>query len=282
VFDGHPYARQEPTLDSIERLDRAAVVAFRDRCLAPNKATLVLAGDFPANAVDLLQKHFGDWQAIQPPTPPPADFPAPRREIVLIDRAGSVQADIRVARVSVTRTHPDYFPLLVGNTVLGGGASSRLFMNVREEKGYAYDARSVVQPMRDGGMFTALTQVRNEVLKDALGLVLEEMHRIGKEPVGADELATVKNYLSGTFVLRLETLEGLAAQISATRMLGLPLDYLEQYTARVRAVSPEQIRAAAAKYMDPDPASIVVVGDAEALAPQLESFGGIRIEKAPE
>jgi zinc protease len=243
---------------------------------------LVLAGDFPANAVDLLQKHFGDWQAIQPPTPPPPNFPASRREIVLIDRAGSVQADIRVARVSVTRTHPDYFPLLVGNTVLGGGASSRLFMNVREEKGYAYDARSVVQPMRDGGMFTALTQVRNEVLKDALGLVLEEMHRIGKEPVGADELATVKNYLSGTFVLRLETLEGLAAQISATRMLGLPLDYLEQYTARVRAVSPEQIRAAAAKYMDPDPASIVVVGDAEALAPQLESFGGIRIEKAPE
>ncbi|HWR51830.1 MAG TPA: pitrilysin family protein, partial [Bryobacteraceae bacterium] len=279
---GHPYARQEPTLDSIDRLDRAAVIAFRNHCLAPNKATLVLAGDFPAKAMDLLQKHFGDWQAIEPPTPPAADFPAPRREIVLIDRAGSVQADIRIARLCVTRTDPDYFPLLVGNTVLGGAASSRLFMNVREEKGYAYDARSVVQPMRDGGMFTALTQVRNEVLKDALSLVLEEMHRIGNEPISAGELATVKNYLSGTFVLRLETLESLAAQISATKMLGLPVSYLEQYTARVRAVDPEEILAAAARYMNPDPAAIVVVGDAEALAPQLEHFGKIRIEKAPE
>jgi zinc protease len=202
--------------------------------------------------------------------------------VTLLNRAGSVQADVRIARTAITRTDPDYFPLLVGNTVLGGGASSRLFMNVREEKGYAYDARSVVHAMRDGGLFAASTQVRNEVLQAAVETVIGELRRMGEEPVAAGDLATAQNYLSGTFVMRLETQDSLAAQIAGTKLMGLPLAYLEQYTANVRAVDAERIRDAAARHFRPDDAAIVVVGDAQPLAPQLADFGGVVVQEAAE
>lgn len=281
IFGPHPYARQEPTLESIDRLDRAALSEFRTRRLAPNNAVLVLLGDLPANAAALVERWFGDWQSKDVPSPPPAAFPVPERSVVLVDRPGSVQADIRIGRIAITRIDPDYFPLLVGNTILGGGASSRLFTNVREAKGYAYDARSILHPMRDGGMFAAVTQVRNEVLKDSIDTVIDEMRRMGSEPVSDDELETAKNYLSGTFVIRLETQESLAAQIFGTRLLGLPLEYLEDYTRRVRAAGADEISAAASRYVDAATSAIVVVGDAQALAPQLEGFGEVTMERQP-
>jgi zinc protease len=282
VFGSHAYARQEPTLASLDRLTRDALEMFALRHLAPNNAVLVMLGDLPANARSLIESHFGDWAPKTVPEPPLASFPHPQRSVALLNRAGSVQADVRIARTAVTRTNPDYFPLLVGNTILGGGASSRLFMNVREEKGYAYDARSMVHAMRDGGLFAASTQVRNEVLQAAIEIVIDELRRMGGEPVAADELATAKNYLSGTFVMRLETQESLAAQIAGTKLMGLPLEYLEQYTSNVRAVDAGRIRDAAARYFRPDDAAIVVVGDAEALAPQLAPFGGVVVEDAAE
>lgn len=193
-----------------------------------------------------------------------------------------MQADIRAGRLAVTRVDPDYFPLLVANTILGGGASSRIFANIREKQGFAYDARSALMPLKDSGSFCVVTQVRNEVLQPAIDAVLGEMRRIAKQEVDAEELATAKNYLSGVFVMRIETQDGLAGQLAAVKLLGLPVDYLEQYTARVRAVEPAQVRAAAARYIDPDPASIVVVADASAAANQLEPFGDVTVVKAEE
>lgn len=274
LFHPHPYARHEPTFDSIDRFDRAAFLGFRDLYLVPNNAVLVLLGSLPPRqeTLALLERHFGDWPRqplpeFDPPCPPP-----PRRSIELVDRPGSVQADIRIGRLAVTRADPDYFPLLVGNTILGGAASSRLFTNVREKQGYAYDVRSILQALQQAGVFAAVTQVRNEVLAPAIQALLAEMRRLTDEQVSAEELATAKNYLSGTFVMRLETQDGLAGQLLATRLLGLPLEYLENYTARVRAVAPEEIRAAAARHVRPDDASIVVVGDSSAIARQLEAL----------
>jgi zinc protease len=125
-----------------------------------------------------------------------------------------------------------------------------------------------------------VTQVRNEVLAEAIQALLDEMHQIGAQPVSEEELDTARNYLSGVFAIRLETQDGLAGQIAAVKLLGLPLDYLEQYTRRVRAVSQEGILAAAAGYMDPQPASIVVVGDASQILAPLQSFGKVQVEQA--
>jgi zinc protease len=191
-----------------------------------------------------------------------------------------VQADIRVGRLAVTRAHPDYFPLLVANGVLGGSASSRLFMNIREKKGYAYDAHSALVPLKDSGVASVVTQVRNEVLAEALAGVLAEMRRLGRRGAAAREVVTAKNYLNGVFVIRLETQDGLASQLAGVRLMGLPLSYLERYGPRVRAVEPDRLQAAAAKYFDPEAASIVVVGDADQLAAPLAAFGEVAVEAA--
>jgi zinc protease len=282
IFSPHPYSRQDPTLESIDGLDRAALIAFRDRHLVPANAALVLLGALPdrKEALGLIQARFGDWTRKEAPAPPAAEFPAPAKTITLVDRAGSVQADLRIGRIAVTRGDPDYFPLLVANTILGGGASSRIFANVREKMGYAYDAHSAAMPLKDSGSFAVVTQVRNEVIVPAIQALLAEMKEIAAKDVSADELTTAKNYLCGVFVIRLETQDGLASQLAGVKLLGLPLDYLEKYTARVRAVGPAQIRAAAAKYIAPEAASLVVVGDASKLAKQLETFGKVSIVEA--
>lgn len=282
LFTPHPYAKQDPTPESIARIARESLAKFRDERLVPNNAILVLLGALPdqKQVMEQIAAQFGNWQnKVVAPAPKP-EFPSAKRTIVLVDRPGSVQADIRIGRLAITRTDPDYFPLLVGNTILGGGTSSRIFMNIREKKGFAYDARSSAAAMKDAGDFSVITQVRNEVIEPAILAALDEMKQISTKPVSDDELATAKNYLSGTFVMRLETQDGLASQLAATRLMGLPVDYLEKYTPRVRAVTAEQIRQAAAKYVNPDAASIVVVGDASKIAKQLETFGTVKIEKA--
>jgi zinc protease len=282
VFRPHPYSRQDPTPESIDRLSRAKLAEFRDRHLVPDGAVLVLLGALPPRekTMEMISKEFGSWQRKEPPAPPPAKFPAPARSVTLVDRPGSVQADIRIGRLAITRSDPDYFPLLVANTILGGGASSRLFSDIREKKGYAYDVHSSTDPLKDSGSFLVVTQVRNEVLGDAIDGLLAEMKRIASEPVGAAELADAQNLLSGVFVIRLETQDGLASQLAGAKLMGLPLDYLEKYTSRVRAVTPKSIRAAAAKYIQPDPASMIVVGDASKIAGQLKKFGKVTVEKA--
>ncbi len=282
VFSPHPYSRQDPTPESIDRLDRGALVGFRDRYLVPTNAVLVLLGGLPEQkqALELIQARFGDWAKKETPAAPEAKFPAAGKSVTLVDRPGSVQADLRIGRLAVTRSDPDYFPLLLANTILGGGASSRIFANIREKMGYSYDVHSIAMPLRDSGYFSVVTQVRNEVLEPAIKALLGEMIEISTKDVTADELATAKNYLSGVFVIRLETQDGLASQLAATKLLGLPLDYLEKYTARVRAVEAAQIRAVAAKYISPEAASVVVVGDASKISKTLEAFGKVSVAKA--
>jgi len=282
IFGPHPYAHQDPTLESIDRLDRAVLAGFRDRHLAPNNAVLILIGALPSEkeVLEIAGKFFGSWERKEVPAPPPARFPEPKRSLALIDRPGSVQADIRIGQLAVNRASPDYFPLLVGNTILGGATSSRLFMNIREKQGFAYDAHSSLQPLKDAGSLEVVTQVRNEALEAALGAVLDEMTGISRQNAAEEELVTVKNYLSGVFVIRLETQDGLASQLAAVKLMGLPLEYLEKYTARVRSVAPGQIQAVARKYISPEDAAVVVVGDASAIGRQLEKFGKATVEKA--
>jgi zinc protease len=227
IFGGHPYSRLNPTPESIDCLDGATLADFRERLLAPNNAVLILLGDLPSkeDALGLIEDKVGEWQRRELPAAPFPEFPASSRRVVLVDRPGSVQADIRVGQFAVNRLSADYFPLVVGNTILGGGASSRLFTNIREKQGFAYDAHSIVHPHKDGGLFAVITQVRNEVLGPALEAVEAEMERMAEVSVSADELANVKNHLGGTFVMNLETQNGLASQLSTVKLMGLPFEY---------------------------------------------------------
>ncbi len=282
VYGTSPYAHIGPTMESIEKMDVKTLTNFRDAYLVPNNATLIVLGRLPArdDAMKTITDRFGSWPRKAAPIAPKVEPPAPRRQIVLVDRPGSVQADIHAGRLAPTRLTGDFFPLVVGSNILGGGVSSRMFTDIRERDGFAYDAHSEYATNRDAASFAAVTQVRNEVIEPALKEVLEEMDRMANQPVTRDEMANIKNYMSGLYLLRLETQEGLANQLNGMKTLGLPENYLETYVTRVRSVEPDQVQAAAKKYMASGEAAIVVVGDASKIGDALKKFGDVSVVKA--
>ena len=282
VFGEHPYAFVSATMESLDHMDRKSIVQFRDTFLVPNNAVLLLVGQLPprAETLKLVRDHFGAWKEKPVPAAPVKKFPESKRQLMLVDRPGSVQADIHIGRLAATRTDPEYYPLLVGNAILGGGASSRLFLDVREKKGLAYDAHSELDRRKDAGVFTAVTQVRNEEVGTGVAAVLDNLSQMAKAPVTAGELTDIKNYISGGFLISLETQASLADQIALVNTMGLPKDYLEMFTSRVRSVEPDQIQTAARKFIEPSQATIVVVGDASQIEKSLEKFGTVQVEKA--
>jgi zinc protease len=282
IFGAHPYSRTLPTPDSIGRLGTSVLRAFRDQQLRPNEAVLVLLGHIPGEqaTLELIEQWFGEWRAGEAFPQPDGEFPAPRRSIILVDRPGSVQADVRMGRLAVSRRHPQHLPLVLANILLGGGASSRLFHSIRETHGYAYSVGSSFDRYLGTGVVTVYEQVRNDVLADALKGTFAEMRRTISQPLEPGELNDIQNYASGTFVMGLETQGGLASHLSMVKLLDLADDYLETYTTRLRAVTPDQIQDVAGRYLNPDDAAIVVVGDSKSLLRQLESIGPVVVEPA--
>jgi predicted Zn-dependent peptidase len=274
VFGRHPYAVVAPTPESIEAATREEIVRFHRAAFLPNNAVLVAGGHFRREEmIARLEELFGAWQPGEPlrresPAPPELEG----RTLHLVDRPGSAQSNIVIANRGIVRTDPDYFPALVMHTVLGGNASSRLFMNLREEKGYTYGAYTNLDARREAGSFRATAEVRTPVTGDSLKEFFHEFARIREELVAEKELADAKSYLAGVFPVRLETLDGFIDQLVQIRMHGLPRDYLHTYRERVQQVTREQVRAAAQKLVTPERSALVIVGDASAVRAQAESF----------
>jgi zinc protease len=187
-------------------------------------------------------------------------------------RPGSAQSNIVIANSGITRTSPDYFPMMLMHTVLGANASSRLFMNLREEKGYTYGAYSNLDARRSAGTFRATAEVRSQVTGDSLKEFFYELERIGSTPVSEKEIADAKSYLTGVFPLRLETQEGLTDQLVQIKMMNLPDDYLQNYRDQVQAVTIEDIQRVAQKYVKPDEAAMVIVGDGASVLDQVRPY----------
>ena len=186
---------------------------------------------------------------------------------------GSAQSNIVIANGGgITRTSPDYFPMLLMHTVLGANASSRLFMNLREEKGYTYGAYSSLDARRTAGSFRVSAEVRTAVTGDSLKEFFYELGRIRSEPVTAKEIEDAKSYLTGIFPIRLETQEGLIEQLVQIRMLGLPDDYLQTYREQIQEVSVQDVQRVANEYIRPDEVAIVIVGDGKEIRRQVEPF----------
>jgi zinc protease len=274
VFGEHPYAVVSPTPESIESMTRERMSSFHRSMFVPNNAVLFISGDFVRDEMlERVGRLFGGWQRGEPQV---ANFPAPpaatKRSLYLVDRPGSAQSNIVIANLAITRTHPDYFPVLVMHTVLGANASSRLFMNLREEKGYTYGAYSTLDARRFAGTFRATAEVRTPVTGASLTEFFREFERIRGEDVSGKELGDAKSYLTGIFPIRLETQEGLVDQLVQIKMHGLPDDYLLSYRERIQEVTVEDVRRVANEYITPERATIVVVGDAGAIAEQVTPF----------
>ena len=274
MFGDHPYHVTAPTPESVDATTRERLVEFHRATFVPNNAVLFVAGDVQQNSIlQQVENLFGGWQ---PGNVAGDDFPAPpvrtSRAAYIIDRPGSAQANIVIANAGITRTSDDYFPLLLMHTVLGANASSRLFMNLREEKGYTYGAYSSLDARRTAGTFRSTAEVRTPVTGDSLKEFFYELNRIRNEPVSEKEIADAKSYLTGVFPLRLETQEGLVDQLLQIKMFGLPQDYLETYRRQIQAVTIEQVQEVAKKYVKPDEAAIIIVGDGAQLLEQVKPY----------
>src|SRR5215213_2845862 len=274
MFGDHPYSVVAPTRESIDRSTREEFVKFHRTMLVPNNGFFIVVGDVRYDEiVHRVESLFSTWKRGEELV---ANFPAPpvrtKRTAYLVDRRGSAQSNIVIANSGITRTSPDYFPLMLMHTVLGATASSRLFMNLREDKGYTYGAYTNLDARRTAGTFRATAEVRTPVTGRSLKEFFYELERIGNEPVSDKEIADAKSYLTGVFPIRLETQEGLTDQLVQIKMLNLPNDYLQTYRDRIQAVTVQEIQRVAEKYIKPDEAALIVVGDGAQVMEQMQPY----------
>ncbi|NNE65508.1 MAG: insulinase family protein [Pyrinomonadaceae bacterium] len=274
VYGDHPYGTNSPSESQFGALKQDQLVDSWRRGLVPNNALVVAVGDVSADELRAkLEEHFAGWKKGKEPEREFADIPVYERRLMkIVDRPGSTQANIVLSNIAIERTSPDYFDFLLMNQVLGAGASSRLFMNLREEKGYTYGAYSRIYARRHAGAFEATSEVRSAVTGESLKEFFFELNRIRDDVVGEDELNDAKNFLAGVFPIRAETQGGLIGLVVSQLLQGLPEDYLETYRDRVRAVTAEDVQRVARKYIHPEKVSVVIVGDAEDILDQVKSF----------
>jgi predicted Zn-dependent peptidase len=249
-------------------------VSFHHTTYIPNNAVFMVVGDVDRDAmIARIEDLFGEWQ---PGDLPQLNLPSlperNARSVYVIDRPGSAQSNIVIANVGITRTSPDYFPMLLMHTILGANASSRLFMNLREEKGYTYGAYSNLDARRLAGTFRATAEVRTPVTGASLHEFFYELGRIRDDAVTEEELKNAKSYLAGVFPIRIETQDGLIDQLVSIRMYDLRPDYLETYREQINAVTAEDIQRVAQSHVTPDAAAIVIVGDAAEISEQVKPY----------
>jgi zinc protease len=279
LFGAHPYSVVAPTPESVTRMTRKDLQDFHKAHYLPNQAVLIVVGDFnSAKLKQVIERDLGPWKpSPMPVAQMPALPPIKGKRILLVDRPGSVQASIKLGNVGIKKTDPDYFPFMVANHILGGAAHSRLFLNIREQKGYTYGAYSGFAARKQPGTFAAEAEVRSDVTAPSLQEFLYELDRIRQVRVTDKELQDSKSYLTGSFQLGLETQSGLAQRLLESQLYDLPRDYLEKYTDRVMAVTTNDVRRVANKHIATDNVAIVVVGDAKKILPDLQFFGPVEV-----
>lgn len=282
LFGEHPYANVSPAPKQLEGFTVRGIQSFYREHYVPGDALLILVGDFSAAAMlAQVEETFGSWLPAQPPRATHPAPPNPRhRHVHLVHLPGSVQTQIVLGNHAITRAHEDWFRLSLANTLFGGAFNSRLIMNIREQKGYTYSPRSSVHPMRQHGYFSVGAAVRNEVVAATLTEVFFEIDRMRSLPVGADELADARNYMSGVFSLGLATQDGLTGQLVLVYLNRLAGDYLETYREKIRALTEQDVQLAAQRYFDSANAQIVVVGDRAQVEAQAALFGEVSVYDA--
>lgn len=274
--EGVPYAR--PLIgreESVGSLGPDELRAFHGaRYRAGSTAIVVTGGIEPSEARDAAVRHFGDWRG--EPAANSAFDVRPRSQgssVEIVHRPGSVQSEIRLGHVGVDRDHPDYFPLKVMNTILGGAFTSRLNMSLRERHGFTYGARSAFDFRRSPGPFTVDVAVASDVTARAIDEAWKEIRQLREEGPTATEMDSARDYLRGILPLRLQTTAALADQLSGLFVYDLPTDYFATYRDRIAAVSGEDVHRVAREAIRPDEMTIIVVGDADQIEQPLRDLG---------
>ena len=278
IYGRNPYGRSA-TRESYRAITRDDVTQFARQRLRPVGALLVVAGDVTdAQVRELAARAFAGWRGAPPRSPAlPAPVTRVATDIVLVHRPGSAQANLVLGNTTILPTDPIYYPGRVATQVLGGGADSRLFLILREQKSWTYGAFASLHRYRGLGYWQATAEVRTDVADSALRELLHQIDRVRTEVIPDSELTATKGFLVGSFPLTIETPSQIATQVASVKLLGLGDEYLRLYRDRLAAVTALQARAAAARLYRRGALTIVVVGDGAKLAERLQSIASIRM-----
>ena len=279
VFGDHPAAHVASTPDSLDRMTTEAVATWHRDRYAPQNSVLSIAGDVRArDIVPKLNQLFAEWERTElveelPPDPVPAEA----KKIFLVDRPNSAQTTLFMGNIVLDRLDPDHIALTVMNDVIGGGAASRLFINLREEKGYTYGAYSAFSALKYPGAWTAFADVRTEVTEPAMAEFFNEIRRIREEPVPESELDEVKRSIVAGFALSLEQPARLLRYSTIREIYGFDDDYWDTYPAQIMAVTVEDVQRVAEKYLDLETIQVVAIGDAGQIKAVMEKYGPVEM-----
>lgn len=284
LFGDHPYGLPSAgTPQSVSALQRDDFVRFHQAHYLPNSAIVTVAGDVkPAEAFAKVERHFGSWKKGDAPKPPAGleagKAASAQRRILVVDKPDSVQTQVSVGQLGVSYTDPNYFPAQVYSTILGGGVSSRLYREIRRDRGLSYGAYSTFQTPVQTGSFRAGTSTKTESTLQALDLIVENMEKMAAEPVPADELEGRKAYLTGSFVQLLEIPESLSNLLVLAMINGQGKESVESFRQRIDAVTAAEVQRFARERIHEDRALIVLVGNASAFVGELEKkYGPVEV-----
>ncbi len=278
VYGAHPYRTVAADRATIGKTTPELLRKEHARRFRPDAALLVVAGDFDAAATRAaVAKAFGAWKAAGDPLPPlPPSPPARPREIRLVDRPGSVQSTVVSGRPGPAATDPDFYDVLVANTLYSEAFSSRLVTNIREQKGYTYSPSGSFTSRRAGGLLEVQADVRNAVTGATLLEVFYELDRLAATKPTDEELAGAKRYQAGLYLLRNQVQSAVATTLAHDWVDGLPPEALGEFVPKVNAVTAEGVQAAGRRYFPAATQTVVVVGDAKEARPQLELWGAVK------
>lgn len=279
-----PYGRVSPQPDQISAITAGDLRAFHEAFYRPNGAILGIVGDVDAPViVEKFKTALAGWKpaASEPQRPSAADLaPQAATRVYLVDRPGSTQTVLAFGNLAISRTDPDYVPLVVANQILGGGSSGRLFQNLREVKGYTYGAYSQIAAPKWVGTWGASASVQTKFTQPAVGEFLAEFKRLQTEPASQIELDAAKRALVGSFARTLESPSGVLARTLELVQNGLPLDYWDRYPALVQAVTPADIQRVGQKYLGQNRLQLIAVGERAAIETGLAQYGPITVYDA--
>ena len=275
-YGDHPFTHEMPEPDDVAAVTREQVRELHTLSVVPRGALLVLVGDIDPDAViATVTAATAAWTSEHSATEL-AQLPAlTPGNLLLVNRSGAVQSQIRLSANALDRTDPRYPALQLANLAFGGYFSSRLVENIREDKGYTYDARSYFEFTNSGGTLIVSTDTASEATAAALWEVRYELGRLGLIAPSVSEVDSVRQYAVGSLLTSMASQSGFASQLAAVAGFGLGLDWLRGHPARLAGVTVEQVAEAALEFFAPARFTGVVVGNAEELADRLAGLGGV-------
>ncbi|MCE3281210.1 MAG: putative Zn-dependent peptidase [Bacteroidetes bacterium] len=257
----HPYGRDVKDAD-FERIKREDLIQFYQTHYRSNNCRIILAGKVDDDVYTQLDNLFGgnDWSGLNQFSQKTIEINSTQEKQHLVYKDDALQSAIRIGKIMFNKTHTDYHPMQVLNTLYGGYFGSRLMSNIREDKGYTYGIGSGLVSLKHGGYFFITTEVGVDVCKNALTEIYSEMDRLREELVSDEELKLVKNYMLGTFLRNVDGPFALADRFKGLLEYNLGYDYFDKYMSTIKNISPSQIRELANTYFDKGSMVELVVG----------------------